>query len=347
MNKILSIIIPTYNMEALLPRCLDSLIIAENFEKIEIWIVNDGSKDRSSEIGHEYEAKYPGVFKVIDKPNGNYGSCINAALPKCTGKYVKVLDADDWFDTHNLNQFIKDLSVYDVDLVITDITNVDIVRNINTNHRINIDSHNKVVDFKEVVQYPDFLGIQMHFITYRRTIFNEINYHQTEGISYTDQEWIFSPMSRVKQIVALPYVVYNYLIGREGQTVDSKIFRKSISHQIKSQESRFNSFEKYKNTSNEHKTYLLTKIKNSISFIYLQYLNPSWELNIEDLIKYNSMLKILSPELYQLSDDFPIIAGWNYRFIHKWRSNVDFRISRMVKIGMLLCKLKNKLNRKK
>ena len=42
-------------MEALLPRCLDSLIIAENFEKLEVWIVNDGSKDRSSEIGHEYE----------------------------------------------------------------------------------------------------------------------------------------------------------------------------------------------------------------------------------------------------------------------------------------------------
>lgn len=332
-------------MEAFLPRCLDSLIIPENFEKLEIWIVNDGSKDRSSEIGHEYEAKYPDVFKVIDKPNGNYGSCINAALPKCTGKYVKVLDADDWFDTHNLNQFIKDLSVYDVDLVITDTTNVDIVRNINTSQRININSHNRVVDFKEAVQYPDFLEIQMHFITYRRTVFNEIDYHQTEGISYTDQEWIFSPMSRVKQIVALPYVIYNYLIGREGQTMDGNIFRKSISHQIKSQESRFNSFEKYKNTSNEHKIYLVAKISNSISFIYSHYLNPSSDLNIDDLIKYDSMLRRLSPELYQLSDDFPIIAGWNFRFIHKWRNNVDFRISRMVKIGMFLCRLNNKLYR--
>lgn len=345
MNKILSIIIPTYNMEALLPRCLDSLIIAENFEKLEIWVVNDGSKDRSSEIGHEYEAKYPDVFKVIDKPNGNYGSCINAALPKCTGKYVKVLDADDWFDTYNLNQFIKDLSKYDVDLVITDTRNVDIKRNINTNYRKKINCYNQVVDFKEAVKCPDFLGIQMHFITYRTTIFNEIDYHQTEGISYTDQEWIFSPMIRVRQMVALPYVIYNYLIGREGQTMDSNIFMKSISHQIKSQESRFNSFEKYKNTSIEHKTYLLKQILSAISLTYSRYLNPSWDLNIEELVKYDCMLKRLSPELYRLSDDFPLITGWNYRFIHKWRSNINFRISIKVKIGMFLHRLNNKLFR--
>lgn len=332
-------------MEALLPRCLNSLIIAENFEKLEVWIVNDGSKDRSSEIGHEYEAKYPNVFKVLDKPNGNYGSCINAALPKCTGKYVKVLDSDDWFETSNLNQFIQDLSIYDVDLVITDTIKVDVKRNVNTIRRININTYNQVMDFKEVIKCSDFLGIQMHFITYRTSIFNEINYHQTEGISYTDQEWIFSPMTRVKQIVALPYVLYNYLIGREGQTMDSKIFRKNISHQIKSQESRFKTFEKYKNTSKEHKAYLLTQISSAISLTYSRYLNPSWNLNIDDLIKYDGMLKRLSPELYQLSGNFPLVVGWNYHFISKWRTNINFRITRMLKIGMFLWKLNNKLFR--
>ena len=329
-------------MEAFLPRCLDSLIIPENFEKLEVWIVNDGSKDRSSEIGHEYAAKYPDVFKVIDKPNGNYGSCINAALPKCTGKYVRILDADDWFDTYNFNQYIKDLSIYDVDLVITDMTHVDPVRNINLKYCIKINSHHQIVNFKEVVQRPDFLGIQMHYIAYRTTIFNEIDYHQTEGISYTDQEWIFSPMTRVRQIVALPYVIYNYLIGREGQTVDRNVFMKSISHQIKSQETRLYLFEKYKNTSNEHKTYLLAKISNSISATYLRYLNPAWNLSIDDLVKYDGMLKKISPELYKLSYSFPIFPGWNYRFIQKWRSNINFRISRMVRIGLSLCELNNK-----
>lgn len=334
-------------MEAFLPRCLDSLIIPENFEKLEVWIVNDGSKDRSSEIGHEYAAKYTDVFKVIDKPNGNYGSCINAALPKCTGKYVRILDADDWFDTYNFNQYIKDLSIYDVDLVITDMTHVDPVRNINLKYCIKINSHHQIVNFKEVVQCPDFLGIQMHYIAYRTTIFNEIDYHQTEGISYTDQEWIFSPMTRVRQIVALPYIIYNYLIGREGQTMDCKVFMKSISHQIKSQETRLNLFEKYKNTSNEHKTYLLAKISHSISATYLMYLNPAWNLSIDDLVKYDGMLKRLSPELYKLSYNFPIFPGWNYRFIQKWRSNINFRISRMVRIGLSLCELNNKWFRNK
>ena len=98
-NKILTIIIPTYNMEQYLRKCLDSLIVSEeNMQRLEVLVVNDGSKDSSSAIGHEYEAKYPQTFRVIDKENGNYGSCVNRGLKEATGKYVKVLDADDYFD---------------------------------------------------------------------------------------------------------------------------------------------------------------------------------------------------------------------------------------------------------
>lgn len=96
--KILSIIVPSYNMEAYLPKCLGSLEVArELMEQLEVFVVNDGSKDRTSEIAHEFEVRYPGVFRVIDKPNGNYGSCINAALPLCTGVFVKVLDASKFW----------------------------------------------------------------------------------------------------------------------------------------------------------------------------------------------------------------------------------------------------------
>lgn len=78
MDKILSIIVPSYNMEAYLPKCLGSLVIADEalLQKLDVIVVNDGSKDRTSEIAHGFETKYPGVFRVIDKPNGHYGSCI-------------------------------------------------------------------------------------------------------------------------------------------------------------------------------------------------------------------------------------------------------------------------------
>ena len=73
MEKQISIIIPTYNMEAYIGKCLDSLLIPE-FDAVEVLVVNDGSKDRSSEIAHSYADRYPGSIRVIDKPNGNSGS---------------------------------------------------------------------------------------------------------------------------------------------------------------------------------------------------------------------------------------------------------------------------------
>ena len=62
-----------------MPRCLDSLVSAKNADKIEAMVVNDSSKDNSLEVARTYEARYPDTVTVIDKPNGNYGSTINAA----------------------------------------------------------------------------------------------------------------------------------------------------------------------------------------------------------------------------------------------------------------------------
>ena len=105
MDKILTIIIPTYNMSEYLDTCLKSLIIESNL--LEFLIINDGSKDNSLDIAKKYEKKYPHIFRTIDKPNGNYGSCINRGLKEATGKYVKVLDADDKFNTDNLMNLVE------------------------------------------------------------------------------------------------------------------------------------------------------------------------------------------------------------------------------------------------
>ena len=107
--KTLSLIVPSYNMEAYLPICLESLIIDDSvqFSKLEVIVVNDGSRDETSTIAHDFALRYPSVFKVIDKPNGNYGSCINAALPKTTGRFVKILDADDSFDRSRFLQLMR------------------------------------------------------------------------------------------------------------------------------------------------------------------------------------------------------------------------------------------------
>ena len=115
MSKLLSIIIPTYNMEALLPRCLDSLLVDGALEQLEAIVVNDGSRDGSLAIANSYKERFPDTVTVIDKPNGNYGSTINAALPVAKGKYVKVLDSDDWFNSDALLQYLDSLKSVDAD----------------------------------------------------------------------------------------------------------------------------------------------------------------------------------------------------------------------------------------
>ena len=130
MDKILTVIIPTYNMEDYLRYCLDSLLIKENFKQLEVLIINDGSKDSSSAIGHEYEQLYPEVFRVIDKENGNYGSCINRGLKEAKGKYVKILDADDSFHTKHFEAFVSFLVEIDADLILSDFAVVNVNREV-------------------------------------------------------------------------------------------------------------------------------------------------------------------------------------------------------------------------
>ena len=122
MNKILSVVIPTYNMEKYLKICLDSFIYDDKAHDLEVLIVNDGSKDNSLKIAQEYETKYPNIFKVIDKENGGHGSTINAGLKVATGKYFKAVDADDWVDTKELAKLLDYLKTADVDCVLTDFT---------------------------------------------------------------------------------------------------------------------------------------------------------------------------------------------------------------------------------
>ena len=193
--KILSIIIPTFNMENYLPMCLNSLVDTPTIsDLVEVLIINDGSKDSSSEIAHEYERKFPKTFRVVDKENGNYGSCINRGLQEASGKYVKVLDADDYFNNRSFSDFVKFLRNTDADLIISPYIKVDDEGKVL--NKIEFDLPEKILIFSDEQLRRVFYSkhFQMHAVTYKTQIFKSLNYHQSEGISYTDQEWMFLPI---------------------------------------------------------------------------------------------------------------------------------------------------------
>lgn len=98
MDKVLTVIVPVYNMEKYIRQCLESLVIGEALDRIEVLVVLDGSKDGSAEIAYEFVEQYPDTFRIIYKANGGHGSAINTGLMMASGEYVKILDSDDWVE---------------------------------------------------------------------------------------------------------------------------------------------------------------------------------------------------------------------------------------------------------
>lgn len=98
----LSIIIPVYNLESYIRRCLNS-VIAQTYEELEIIVINDSSRDNSLKILEEYALKDPRI-KVIDKENGGVTSCRRVGLEQARGEYVFFLDGDDWLELQTLER---------------------------------------------------------------------------------------------------------------------------------------------------------------------------------------------------------------------------------------------------
>lgn len=230
-DKFLSIAIPSYNMEKYLERCLDSLILGDTelMNKLDIIVVNDGSTDRTSEIAHSYTKRFPNAIRVIDKQNGHYGSCINAALTSATGRYFRILDADDWFDTSALKNLISYLQASESDVIYTSYTKI-----IDGKKTVVAPPDNVVFghEYKLTSQLPFSISyLFMHQITYKTDFLRSFGFKQTEGICYTDNEYIYYPMIRAKSIVFYECSLYQYSIGREEQSISAKALYKNRTHQ--------------------------------------------------------------------------------------------------------------------
>lgn len=232
--KLLSIIIPTYNMEGYLAQCVESILRTPSLAAIEVVIVNDGSKDRSLQIARQYAERYMQTVRVIDKPNGNYGSTINAALPTLQGEYVKILDADDMFDGSRIADFVAALqSVRGVDMVVTPYIECYKRSSYRVSYNLysrSIYEDGKIYDAEEVFGGGAIRFFMMHSVCYRTDMLRRINYRQSEGVSYTDQEWVFYPLFRVRNMAFFDIPLYRYNASRDGQTMDMGVQLRSLSH---------------------------------------------------------------------------------------------------------------------
>ncbi|MCQ2142556.1 MAG: glycosyltransferase [Bacteroidales bacterium] len=321
MEKVLTIVVPTYNMEKYLDRCLTSLIIDEaHMDMLEVLVINDGSKDRSSEIAHSYEDKYPGTFRVIDKENGNYGSCVNRGLAEANGKYIKILDADDSFYTENFTRYIEFLAACESDLVITQ-TCDDNLSSQTKSYLLFDDIRKDNFTLSEIGDH-DISYLFMHSITYKAEIVRSIGYQQITGISYTDLQWACEPMISVKSCSIFREVVYNYTIGREGQTVDMVPHCKNLWMEEKVILHVISFIEEHRETTApENICFLEKRVSNLTIKIYYYYLYMcSSLLEEDDLVKFDSAIHKASPKVYSLVEDGTLSSRFfNFKYIKEWR----------------------------
>ncbi len=220
MDKI-SIVVPVYNVEKYIKKCLDSLVI-QSYDNYDIYVVNDGSPFNEQTIIDEYVSKYPNLIKSIVKENGGYGSVLELAFNTSDSDFVLVCDPDDYLD----KDCIKTLMTYqkedDLDLVIG-------AKNLvyEDNDEIKYDpsfneGFGKLVDKKVYKRGSKdfnvlyFMEPSPHAKLYRRDIVKNIKF--PNRVSYTDSLLYFYALTKVNKVSYCKEPLSYYLINRCGNT---------------------------------------------------------------------------------------------------------------------------------
>ena len=220
MQKLLTIVIPVYKVEPYINKCLDSLLGSlESMQKLEVLIVNDGTPDNSAEMSREYVKRYPETFRQIDKETGGHGSAWNLGLKEARGKYLRFLDSDDWFS--NLDRLLKDLAGCDADVVLNPFNKVFAYENRIEIMRTPIESGMVMPICPSIWGTPEHRLNSVNFwsTTYKTEILKPLAPLFAEKVMFDDYILTWAPLINGRTIVSFDYVVYNYLLGRPGQTM--------------------------------------------------------------------------------------------------------------------------------
>lgn len=337
--KQLSVVIPAYNAEAFLERCLESLLETEHRTETELIIVNDGSTDGTAALADRYAFSHPDIVSVIHKENGGHGSAINAGIRNATGTYFKVVDSDDWVDAENYNRFLEKLKLLDCDLVATPFTcvyekNAQIDR---TTDRIVLRAieggrhvpFGKVLDFET---YAEKLHIRMHQWTIRTELLKANNITLTEHSYYVDMQYILYPVPWIKSFCILDEPVYCYRLGNEGQSVAVKNMQKNREQHKKVLSSLVDFYRERKLAGDAEPVlaYLATGIaKMQADEVQIALSLPVGKAAKAELVAQEKYLKETCPEGYRANAKFSIrllrwsryslyhVAAWLWRVTRK------------------------------
>lgn len=219
-------LIPCYNVSSCVEHCLQSVLRPSILEDIEVLAINDGSKDNTLEVLRRYEQQHPTTVRVIDKVNGGWGTGINLGIREAKGKYLKELDADDWVETEQLEEYIENLKNLDVDYIATDYKEYWAKEDKYIPHTYQKEIYRKIQGIDEFWDsLPDAWDFPIHAITYRTQFLKDINLTVGDRY-YADLEYLIYPATQAKSITALPLTITIYYRGSDEQSTSTAGYAK-------------------------------------------------------------------------------------------------------------------------
>ena len=266
-----SVIVPVYNVEPYLDKCLNTLV-NQTLKKIEIIIVNDGSKDNSEKIIEKYLKKYPEKIKYIKKANGGLSSARNEGLKYASGEYIGFVDSDDYVSLNTFNLMYKKAKEKNFDLVVCNLNYVYETKTKMVSAGLDKDLENEDEVKKSIV----FLYPAVWNKLYKKEILDSLKFK--EGIWYEDVEFNFRVYPRVKSIgyVDKPLIQYVQRESSISKTIDKRLFNYV---------DNFNGLIRYYQDNNLYNKYYFELEYSYVRYLYATFIKQLSYTNDKELFK--------------------------------------------------------------
>ena len=233
----LSIIVPVFNVEAYLTKCIDSLLDQDlSSAEYEIILVDDGSSDASVQICDEYAASHDNV-RVIHQMNGGLSSARNTGIGMAKGEYVQFVDSDDYLNANVLREVVELVQRKNLDILRINYQNVDaagIVFEPNEYSKPFVDYSEEVCDGLTFLN--ERLGSACYAVQFviRTTLLQKEGNGFKVGIFFEDVEWAPRILLQAARVASSKTMVYNYLFRKGSITrdVDSKKKEKTVKDKL-------------------------------------------------------------------------------------------------------------------
>ena len=265
--------------------CIETLLFGG--ERVEIIIVNDGSKDGTAAIADRYAAMYPTIVKAVHQVNGGHGEAVNTGLKNATGKFFKVVDSDDWVDEGAYRGILDVLEIYqdDIEMLISNYVyekqGVKHKKAMEYSKYLPID---QIFTWEDVKPFPPGKCLLMHSVIYKTQLLRDCGLELPKHTFYVDNIFVFKPLPYVKHMYYLNVDFYRYFIGREDQSVNEKIMISRLDQQMRVNRILAESYSKMDISSDKLRKYMINflSIVTAVSSVLAIKSGEEKYLNMKD-----------------------------------------------------------------